>query len=155
MYPLGLLRCAALLYSRSWAGRGIVIHWHQRWKDFKSPWMRVFMQRLKMLHWFLIEVNSKQPLFFSLLNYVGIVLFLIETWDTFPHFGITSMPLSLLLFTECPFWQGKNSLFLNNSQLLVRYCLRIKEKLKVTLVLLLFYFTFVSIYYLLLGAGLY
>lgn len=158
MYPLrsfsDVLHYAIVapeLVERSWDS----FIWHQRWNDFKFPWMGVFMQRLKMLHWFLIEVNSKQLPSCSLLNYVGIVLFFTAMWDTFPRFGITSVPLSLLLFIECPFWQGKNSLVLNNSWLLVECCLRIEEKLRVTLVLLLFYFIFVSISYLVLGEGLY
>lgn len=95
------LRCAALCYSSSWAAReelgllGLPPEWRIQITVNAS-----FKQKFKMLHWFIFVKLWKNSTFSSL-----------QCGITFPLFSITFVPLSLLLFDECPFWQGKTAWF--------------------------------------------
>lgn len=105
MHPLGFFS-DVLGQFLSWQRRARISSFNNRDRRISNQREWEFsMQRLDLQDRFLIETDSK-CLSSSLLNYTGVVLFSpTAMWDMFSHSRIASMPINLLLFTDCPFWQ--------------------------------------------------
>lgn len=142
------LRCAALCWGSSWAGREEpgFLHLTTEIEDFQPPWMGDFYAKTSCAGLISNRNWLEESFLSSAKLHRSCTCFPTAMWDVFPF-------QDCLYASECPLWHTKNSLVLHNSWVFscnfVQYCWRIKKKLNMTLVLQLFYFTFVSSSYLL------